>query len=589
MGARDQYPVGPEDESGGPPDPGELTVLVADDQPVNILLLEMILKARGFRVVTAGGGEEAVRLFHEQHCDLVLMDVMMTGVDGYEAARRIKAMVAERGAFVPVLFVTALSDEKQLAECVACGGDDFITKPINRVQLNAKIDSWLRTQAMHQTLQRQHDVLERHRQRLDMEQRLARRIVARAVAAPVLDADGFHYRYRPAEILSGDLLLADWTPAGRLVVMLGDFTGHGIAAAIGVVPVSNIFRAMVRKGCAPAEMLREINARLCEALPPEMFLAAVTLDMDPASRMATVWNSAMPPVLVLGHDGRVRQRVESSQIPLGVDAGRAPGHEPPAMVRWQAGEALFLCSDGVVEAGEPTAFGQRRLETVLAGPPAGERGGALEAALETHLGHPLPGVDDTTWLELDCDRLFSAGSVAAGNDSGTGPSVATTAAGAWTCQLCLEAPMLQRVNPVPLMLDTVDRLAGPLQQRQSLYLVLAELYANALEHGLLRLDSSLKQSGEGFARYYQLREQALNALDAGEIRIRIHGAGSRLHIRVEDSGPGFAHQALAERLSAGPGTAALPAAGRGLHLVNALCEHLAWEGAGNRVQALFRL
>ena len=582
------------------PEPDELTVLVVDDEPVNVLLLEMILKARGFNVAMAEDGAKAVDRVRDGHCDLVLMDVMMPGMDGYDATRHIKRIEAETGRFIPVLFVTALTDEKRLAECVACGGDDFLTKPISRVQLNAKIDSWLRTQAMHRTLQGQHDELERHQQRLDMEQQLARRIVGKAVASPVLETPGLRYRYHPAEILSGDILLAGCTPGGRLMLMLGDFTGHGIAAAIGVIPLSNIFRSMTRKGFSPAEVLREADARMCEALPAEMFLAAITLELDPVSRTLTVWNSAMPPLLVIGRDGTVRHRIGSSQLPLGVDGAHSPGRELPAMLELQAGDRLFLCSDGVVEAGGRQPFGQQQVEQVLTESAPGQGVERLEQALVAHLGHDLPGADDITFVELDCGRLLSelAGCREAdGLAAETGPDVRQ---GEWGCEIRLGAALLRRMNPLPLLLGAVERLHGPVQQRQSVYMVLAELYANALEHGLLGLDSGIKKTEDGFVAYYEMRESRLADLAEGEITFRLRNEGERLVIRVEDDGPGFDYQGLQAWLAenqmqadASDGDdpeaeALVTPAGRGLMLVSALCERLEWQGRGNCVEAVFR-
>lgn len=583
-------------------EPAELTILVVDDEPVNILLLEMILKARGFQVHTAVDGSEAVQRFEETPCDLVLMDIMMPGMDGYEATRRIKARA--EGRFVPVLFVTALTDEKRMAECIACGGDDFLTKPISRVQLNAKIDSWLRTQAMHRAIQNQHAQLIRYQQRLDMEQHLARRIVAKAVTSPVLEAPGFRHYYQPAEILSGDLLLASCTPAGRLVVTLGDFTGHGIAAAIGVIPFHNIFRSMIRKGFSPGEMLREANERMTEALPPEMFLAALTLELDPVSRTVTVWNSAMPPLLVLSREGEVRHRVASRQLPLGIDASGSPVREAPVMLELEAGDRLFLCSDGVVEAGGEEEFGLERIEALLRDSVPDERVQAIEAALSRHLGHELPARDDVTFVELDCDRLLADTHYCCEACQVEWPEAEWVEADerSWGLSLALNAPLLRQVNPLPLLLNIVERLHGRLDKRQSVYIVLAELYSNALEHGLLGLDSQIKNSEQGFARYYLEREQRLEQLEEGDIRVELRGDDELLWIRIEDSGRGFAYERLQEALAAESSdggqsgdeadaeddAVSMSPSGRGMKLVRALCERVRWHGAGNSVEAAFR-
>ena len=121
-----------------------LKVLLVDDDRINRVLLNAILKKEGYEVLQARMAK-ATEIFREEQPDLVLMDVMMPVMDGYEATRIIKAESADR--FVPVIFLTAVTDEQALATCVECGGDDFLIKPYNRVILKAKIDAMLRIQA----------------------------------------------------------------------------------------------------------------------------------------------------------------------------------------------------------------------------------------------------------------------------------------------------------------------------------------------------------------------------------------------------------------------------------------------------------
>ncbi|MBM3226450.1 MAG: response regulator, partial [Candidatus Tectomicrobia bacterium] len=113
------------------------SILIADDDRTNRIVLSAMLKKDGHTVCMADNGTEAVDLFAQQQPDMVLMDVMMPDMNGYEAARQIKAMAGER--FVPVIFLTAMTDEEALAQCIVAGGDDFLTKPYKRTLLKAKI------------------------------------------------------------------------------------------------------------------------------------------------------------------------------------------------------------------------------------------------------------------------------------------------------------------------------------------------------------------------------------------------------------------------------------------------------------------
>jgi adenylate cyclase len=123
------------------------TVLVVDDVPQNVRLLEAVLAPRGYRVVTATSGEEA--LDRLEGVDLVLLDVVMPGIDGYEVCRRLRA--DPRTSFVPVVMVTA-SGEQEKRAAIEAGADDFVTKPFDHDELLARVRSLLRIKRYHDTI-----------------------------------------------------------------------------------------------------------------------------------------------------------------------------------------------------------------------------------------------------------------------------------------------------------------------------------------------------------------------------------------------------------------------------------------------------
>jgi class 3 adenylate cyclase/CheY-like chemotaxis protein len=128
------------------------TVLVVDDQPPNVRLLEAILAPRGYDVRTAASGEEALRLIAEDNIDLVLLDIVMPGLDGYEVCRRIREQVDT--AYLPVVMVTASGDEQKV-KALEAGADDFLTKPVNKSELLARVASLARIKRYQDTIKRQ--------------------------------------------------------------------------------------------------------------------------------------------------------------------------------------------------------------------------------------------------------------------------------------------------------------------------------------------------------------------------------------------------------------------------------------------------
>jgi class 3 adenylate cyclase len=127
-------------------------VLVVDDQPQNIRLLEAILTPRGYDVLTASSGEEALKVIADSEVDLVLLDIVMPGLDGYEVCRRIRDQVDT--AYLPVVMVTASGDEQKL-KALEAGADDFLTKPINQSELLARVASLARIKRYQDTIKRQ--------------------------------------------------------------------------------------------------------------------------------------------------------------------------------------------------------------------------------------------------------------------------------------------------------------------------------------------------------------------------------------------------------------------------------------------------
>jgi class 3 adenylate cyclase/CheY-like chemotaxis protein len=140
-------------------------ILVVDDLPQNIRLLEAILLPRGYTVLTATSGQQALDLVAEQAPDLVLLDVMMPGLDGHQVCRRLRADPAT--ALLPIIMVTASGEENKV-RALDSGADDFIAKPVNHVELLARVRSLLRIKAFHDTIQRQAAALSEWNQLLEL-------------------------------------------------------------------------------------------------------------------------------------------------------------------------------------------------------------------------------------------------------------------------------------------------------------------------------------------------------------------------------------------------------------------------------------
>ncbi|MCD4487401.1 ATP-binding protein, partial [Chromobacterium vaccinii] len=160
----------------------------------------------------------------------------------------------------------------------------------------------------------------------------------------------------------------------------------------------------------------------------------------------------------------------------------------------------------------------------------------------------------------------------------------------WRVRLVFGVEELQRDQSIPLLIGWLNQLGFRGRQFKEVLLIVSELFNNALDHGVLGLDSGMKDQPDGYERYFMLRRERLAELERAEIELvlerRRENGGDAVLIRLRDSGTGFDYPALMEKLNRQAGS---HRHGRGVSLVNALCARLAYHGRGNEVEAEFRL
>lgn len=561
------------------PSPFEaLTILIAEDSAADRMLLSSIVRRQGHAVLTAANGAEAVKAFREQRPHLVLMDAMMPVMDGFEAARQIKALAGE--TLVPIIFLTSLSESEALARCLEAGGDDFLAKPYNQVILAAKIKAMDRLRRLQETVLQQRDQIARHHDYLLNEQRVAKAVFDKVAHSGCLRAPNIRYLQSPYALFNGDLLLAAYTPAGHMHVLLGDFTGHGLPAAVGAMPLAEVFYGMTAKGYGLAETLREMNAKLKRILPVDMFCCATLLCLNFQRRSLEVWNGGMPDGYLHTIASGERTPLISRHLPLGVLSPETFA-DSTEVFPMALGDRVFLLSDGVIDTCDANEqlFGVERLQQVFA---ANRQPDHLfediEQALRDFRGEAR---DDVSMVEVSLleTAQFSPPALVY-SDSGQSSPLD------WSVSFEFRAATLKRFNPLPYMLQLLLEVHGLRSQSGALYSVLAELYSNALEHGVLGLDSSLKRDAAGFALYYQQRNTRLDALQDGYVRVHLkvspRGDGGCLTIRVEDSGKGFDVARVLARPVDG-----IRLSGRGLSLVRQLSHGASWSDDGRSARVEF--
>lgn len=552
-----------------------LTILIAEDSAADRLLLSTIIRRQGHQVLTAGNGVEAIEVFTRERPQLVLMDALMPVMDGFEAARQIKQLAGE--ALVPIIFLTSLRESEALAQCLDAGGDDFLPKPYNPLILAAKINAMDRLRRLQATVLQQRDLIARHHEHLLHEQRAAKAVFDKVAHSGCINAaPNIRYLQSPYALFNGDLLLAAYTPSGDMHVLLGDFTGHGLPAAIGAMPLAEVFYGMTAKGYSLTQTLREMNAKLKRILPVDMFCCATLLCLSAQRRAVEVWNGGMPEGYVHEVSTGRRTALMSRHLPLGVLSAEA-FDDSTEVWPMALGDRVFLLSDGVLDTADANdqLFGAERLQQVFAANREPDRlFEDIEQALAAFRGQAR---DDVSMVEI---TLLSglALRVAEPMYADSGQSCPLD----WSVSFEFRAQTLQRYNPLPYLLQLLLEIHGLREQSGALYSVMAELYSNALEHGVLGLDSALKRDAQGFAQYYRQRNERLAQLSSGYVRVHIQVVpteqGGKMTLQIEDSGSGFD----VERELARP-TDVDRLSGRGLSLVRQLSSAVRWSDGGRSV------
>jgi serine phosphatase RsbU (regulator of sigma subunit)/CheY-like chemotaxis protein/anti-sigma regulatory factor (Ser/Thr protein kinase) len=518
----------------------------------------------------AEDGMVALELAKRINPDLVLLDIVMPKMDGYEAATKLKKL--DNDIYLPIIFITAMEDEKSLVRCLEVGGDDFVTKPFDKVILAAKIRAHARTRKLSKKAYAQNKQLSFYQNSVEREHKIVEHIFANALSVDKSFTRYLDYCLNPASDFNGDLFLASTSPTGGMYFLIGDFTGHGLASAIGALPVSQAFQTMSRKGLSIMEMAETINQTLLMLLPDDMFFAAAIVEIDNTGKKVDIWNGGMPNLLLQDPNGKIVMRFASRHMALGILESQEFESEVERY-EMQLGDRLVAFSDGIVELEneQNVMLGDEGIENWLRNQPDINVQDLMCKATE-YLG-PMQRNDDIT-LVIFTSQLFE-------------PIKNKDIASKVPIKIVIElnATHLKHVDPVGDLVKVITNQLNLFGIHSELFTVLSELYNNALEHGVLELDSLLKQSDEGFFEYFTLREERLSALEVANIVIsaEYRPVESALVIRIKDSGKGFKQQSISKLEHVEKSY------GRGISLVKELCESVDYTNNGNTVDVVFKI
>jgi two-component system, HptB-dependent secretion and biofilm response regulator len=558
-----------------------LKLLVAEDAELLREVLCAQLRRLGHEAIAAENGEQAVTRYIETSPDVVLMDWVMPIMDGIAATRAIRALPGAR--WTPIIMLSAHGEEKEFVNALMNGCDDYLIKPIKLPMLEAKIHALQRIAEMHNEIERSQRELQHFYAKAEEELALARHIMGQLVqrkdeseaSSNVPDTRWS----QAASSVSGDITLTSTAENGVTYTMLADATGHGLAAAITLIPVVDVFYAMTTKGFSVASIVEEMNRQVRTYCPIERFVALTLVGVNVHESIIEVWNGGIPPLLLLDSQGKLLRRFQSRYPPLGVlkDTVFRSASE---FFHYDAPLQLIAFSDGLPEAGDGEHFGYERILAALSAAPPAQRLHAVQQALRDFLGDAKHH-DDISLVLIECllpSMMRDRSNPVVGHSA---PLVQSD----WSLQTTLSAQQIKTIDLVPMMVNWAQAMGLAREHSSTFFLVVTELFTNAVEHGLLELSSEIKLETNGFERFIELRQQRLQALSEGQIHIsllsRDTAEGTVVSIHIHDSGKGFAAPPNDATDLSNNNTPS----GRGIALVRQFCRTLEYRGCGNEVYA----
>lgn len=340
------------------PDPSansHATILLVDDTPDNLRLLSRILSERHYKVRAVTNGQRALETARLDPPDLILLDIRMPGMDGFEVCISLK--MDPRTRDIPVIFISALDDVSDKVKAFEVGGVDYITKPFQYEEVVARVETHLDLRC----LQRQ---LERSNERMAQELALASQLQATFLPEQMPEIEGWQFAVKllSARQMSGDFFDMFTLPDGRLAILVADVVDKGVSAALFMSLSYALFRTFAQQHPGePERVFEAMSDHILHDTNANQFVTAFYGILDTNSGVMTYSNAGHPPPLIAGEGyGRMARWLANTGVPLGVVSGSSWQRREVLIGR---GDVLFLYTDGVIEAeADPDCpFGMKRL------------------------------------------------------------------------------------------------------------------------------------------------------------------------------------------------------------------------------------
>jgi two-component system, HptB-dependent secretion and biofilm response regulator len=551
-------------------------ILVVDDDAILNSLFCAFLGSRDFETISAESVEQAKQiLIQDANIDLMLLDYQLgdgVGLDLLDAES-----VAQYPSMPPIIMISANEDPEFLEKCFISGVADYIIKPVNLSLLALKVRALVNSVRLQRIVSTQKVELEKFKAEAEREEAIAKFTYEYLVSQNSQKIKGVTQFLRPCSSFSGDIAISRVSPSGDVYFILADATGHGLSAAITIMPVVTIFNSMVAKGFHLQQIVTEINRKLVNDTPDDRFVAAIVVECNFIQKEIYVWNGSMPSAYWI-NQGEIVEQFPSQHMALGILNADSFDADIKACPMPETG-FLFLYSDGLVEqqnlVGEQ--FTSAKLKNLLHDV-KGDPIGSVLPALEDH-AKGVAFSDDVSICTLDFAAINYEYKE---NRQSINP--VTEKIDPFTWSVKISGKKLAQADLPPMVNNFLQYIGLDQKSCQKVFAIISEMVSNGLDHGILNLSSDIKQNPEGFMEYFQKREELLKTLDEDDfIELRLDwlemDGDKKLSISCRDSGPGYDYT---QERSVDPQRYS----GRGVALIRSLVSNLEIYAPGNFIKAI---
>lgn len=545
-----------------------MRILIIEDSALFAEILETFLVSKQCETKISSSLQAAKDHLMISSFDFILLDNQLPDGNGIDILPFIKSLSCK----VPVMMITAEDNQALMSVAFKKGVDDFLVKPISVELLWQKIQRCRSLYDQSAIVNLQTQELESLLDQRKQEEDLARYVYEYTTASLATKTQYVDTYIRSSSSFNGDAFICNTAPNGNLFVILADATGHGLSAAIIILPLASTIKAMIRKDLPLAHIVHEVNKKLNIELPDNKFVALIGIEINFNKRELQIFNGGMPDLVLLKTNHSL-ERYSSTSMALGI---LEPAVFDPKIMVVGMGTIrnLFFFSDGLIEQQNllGKAFGMRRLLKIL------ERYEFKESLISyvvkefTIFNQMSELLDDLSICNLTIQSLIESHVY-------NKPRLIEANQGRITLTLEIEGGLIASTDVVGY-LDGIMRSAdmvGDLRQRA--FTVFAELINNSIDHGILNLDSKLKDDFSGFAEYMRLKEARLIEVGSNDkisMKFTFCPDTAQIDFEIIDSGQGF-------DINKDKNISLDGLSGRGIDLVKKLCKTVDIVAPGNKI------